>query len=334
MNRNESNRKPYRSFFWPVIIMGVGVIWLLVNMGILPSTNLWILLRLWPVLIILAGLDVLFARRLSFLGALLALLLLGGVIFILINGESLNIEEKPEPMIETISVPLDGAETAHFELDLSTQKTTITALEDSSNLLEAEIGHYGRLDFRVTGEEERWITLQQEGILSLPSLFPLDSEELVWDIGLSPNVPFDLKIDASTGDTEIDLSDILLSNFRFDGSTGANQILLPGSSAEYDVYIKGSTGGIDLVLPRDGDISVRVDGSTGRITFDIPEGADVRVEVLNGGTGNIILPGWISKVEGAQDRDEGIYASDSGETADQRISITIEDIGTGNIVFK
>lgn len=116
MNRNESYQKPYRSFFWPVIIMGVGVIWLLVNLGILPSTNLWILLRLWPVLIILAGLDVLFARRLSFLGALLALLLLGGVIFILINGESLNLGEKPEPIIQSISAPLDDAETAHFEL--------------------------------------------------------------------------------------------------------------------------------------------------------------------------------------------------------------------------
>lgn len=186
----------------------------------------------------------------------------------------------------------------------------------------------------MTGKEEKWITLQQEGILSLPSLFPLDSEELVWDIGLSPNVPFDLKINASTGETEINLSDIILTNLRFDGSTGASQILLPGSSTEYDVYIEGSTGGIDLVLPDDGIITLRVDGSTGRITFDIPEGVDIRIEVLNGGTGNIILPGWISKVEGAPDRDEGIYASDDGETADQRISITIEDIGTGNIVFK
>jgi len=314
--------------------MGVGVIWLLVNLGILPSTNLWILLRLWPILIILAGLDVLFARRLSFLGALLALLLLGGVIFILINGDRLNLGEKPEPIIESISVPLEGAEIAHFELDLSTQKTTIRALQDSTSLVEAEIGHYGRLDFRVTGEEEKWITLKQEGIVSLPSLFSVETEQLVWDIGLSPSVTFDLKINASTGETEINLSDILLSNFRFDGSTGASQILLPESSAEYDVYIEGSTGGIDLVLPRDGDISLRVDGSTGRITFDIPEGVDIRIEVISGGTGNIILPDWISKVDGAQDRDEGVYASDGAEAADQRISVIIEDIGTGNIVFK
>jgi hypothetical protein len=334
MKKDESIRKTYRSFFWPVLLIGVGMIWLLVNLGILPSTNLWILLRLWPVVIILAGLDVLFARRLSLLGALLALLLLGGVIFILINGESLNLEEKPQPIIETISAPLDGAETAHFDLDLSTHKTTIYALEDSPNLVEAEIGHYGRLDFRVTGEEERWITLQQEGILSLPSLFSVETEELVWDIGLSPSVPFDLKVDASTGETLLNLSDILLTNLHFDGSTGASQILLPDSSEDYDVYIEGSTGGIDLVLPTEAGISVRVDGSTGKITFDIPEGVDIRIEVLNGGTGNIILPGWINKVEGVKDRDEGVYASDGAESAGQRISIIIEDIGTGNIVFK
>jgi len=327
------NQKTSRSFFWPVLLIGAGAIWLLVNLGILSTTNLWILLRLWPVLIILAGLDVLFARRLSFLGALLALLLLGGVIFILINGESLNLEEKPEPIIETISVPVDGAATAHFDLDLSTQKTTIYALEDSPNLVEAEIGHYDRLDFRVTGKEERWITLQQEGIVSLPSIFSVENEELIWDIGLSPSIPFDLKVDASTGETQINLSDILLTNLRFDGSTGESQILLPESPAEYDVYIEGNTGAIDIVLPTEGDISVRVEGSTGRITFDIPEGVDIRIEVISGGTGNIILPDWISKVSGAQDRDEGVYASDGAETADQRISIVIEDIGTGNIVF-
>ena len=333
MNRNEFTHKPYRSFFWPVILIGAGLIWLLVNLEILPTTNLWILLRLWPVLIILAGLDVLFTRRLSFLGALLALLLLVGVIFILLNGGQLNLEDAPEPQVESLSVPMADAASAHLDLNLSTQKTTIYALEDSANLLEAEIGHYGKLDFRVTGEEEKWITLKQEGVVSLPALFSPKSEDLMWDIGLSPGVPFDLKVDASTGETQMDLSNVILSNLRFDASTGASKIRLPETIDGYEVFIEGSTGAIDLVLPENGNLILRVDGSTGRITFDIPEGADVRIEVLSGGTGNIILPDWINKVSGAQDRDEGVYAADGTDADDPQISIIIEDVGTGNIVI-
>jgi len=333
MNKSASNHKTYRSFFWPVILLGAGVIWLLVNLGILPTTNLWLLLQLWPVLIILAGLDVLFSRHLSLLGAFLALLLIAGVIFILLNGERLNLEGRPDPQQESFVVPLDDIETAHFDLELSTQDTRITALENTDNLVEAEIGYFGDLDFRVTGEQEKWITLEQEAVVSLPSLFSPVDEELFWNISLSPMVPFDLDVDASTGEADLDLSGILLTNLRFDGSTGASEIRLPESTASYDAYIVGSTGTIDLVLPREGNISLRVDGSTGVITFDIPENLQVRIEVIKGGTGNIILPDWISKVSGAQDRDEGVYVSDGTDADDPQISIIIEDIGTGNIVI-
>jgi len=86
MSKNNDQRNPYHSFFWPVIMLGAGVIWLLVNLSIISTYNLRVLYRLWPVLIILAGLDTLFARRLPLLGALLALLMIGGVIFLLVWG--------------------------------------------------------------------------------------------------------------------------------------------------------------------------------------------------------------------------------------------------------
>jgi hypothetical protein len=235
--------------------------------------------------------------------------------------------------METFSVPRDDVELAHFDLQLSTQKTMIRALSDSTNLIEAEIDYFGDLDFWVTGEEEKWITLQQGGIFSWPSIFLMEDDELTWDIGLSPEVLFDLEVDASTGESDLDLSGISLSNLKFNASTGASQIRLPGSSRAYEVYLEASTGGIDLVLPQEGPLTMRVNGSTGRIRMDIPEGIEVRIEVLNGGTGNLILPDWISKVSGAADRDEGVYASGGADSEDPQLSIIIEDLSTGNIVI-
>jgi len=86
MSEKNEQRNPYHSFFWPVIMLGAGVIWLLVNLNIISTYNLRVLYRLWPILIILAGLDVLFSRKLPLLGALLALLMIAGVILLLVLG--------------------------------------------------------------------------------------------------------------------------------------------------------------------------------------------------------------------------------------------------------
>jgi len=35
----------YRSIFWPILLVGVGVIWLLANLEIIPGWNWWNLWR-------------------------------------------------------------------------------------------------------------------------------------------------------------------------------------------------------------------------------------------------------------------------------------------------
>ena len=51
----------YRSLFWPVVLIGVGVIWLLANLNVIPAGGLWILARFWPLLLVWIGLDILLA---------------------------------------------------------------------------------------------------------------------------------------------------------------------------------------------------------------------------------------------------------------------------------
>jgi len=58
----------------PVILIGLGVVFLLNNLGTL-SWSVWtVIFRLWPVLLVAAGLDLLLGRR-SVWGSLLALVL-------------------------------------------------------------------------------------------------------------------------------------------------------------------------------------------------------------------------------------------------------------------
>ena len=88
MNQNQSSPAPRRApgLFWPVILIGLGVILLLSNLGRLPADPWPLLSRLWPVILIVIGLDILLGRRSVWGGvfsAALALLVIGSVIALL-----------------------------------------------------------------------------------------------------------------------------------------------------------------------------------------------------------------------------------------------------------
>ncbi len=329
-------RKPYRSFFWPVILVAAGVIWLLVNLNMIPTENLWLLFQLWPILIIMAGLDILFARRLPLVGALLGLAVAAGVVYILLSGESLGIQNTAKPQTETFTVEVGNTTSVEFDLNLSIQKTTVHVLNDSANLLEAEIDYAGNINFTESETQEKQIELTQTNFPAWFSwIMPNDEgEPMTWDIGLSPEVPFKLDVDASTGASYFDLSDIQLEELVFDASTGASTIILPPSIEGYDVSIDGSTGNIDLILPEEGNLNLYLEGSTGKITLNLTENAAVQIKVLNGGTGDLYLPEQFSKINGQEDRDEGIYQTNNFENADFQIVITIENISTGDMIIE
>ena len=69
-----SERRRRGSLVGPLILIGLGVVFLLNNLGIL-SWSVWeVIFRLWPILLVAIGLDLLVGRR-STLGSLLALAL-------------------------------------------------------------------------------------------------------------------------------------------------------------------------------------------------------------------------------------------------------------------
>ena len=46
----------HRSFFFPLLLIAAGVVWLLISMNIIPAANLWALTHIWPYLLIVLGL--------------------------------------------------------------------------------------------------------------------------------------------------------------------------------------------------------------------------------------------------------------------------------------
>ncbi|MFH1446871.1 MAG: DUF5668 domain-containing protein, partial [Chloroflexota bacterium] len=151
----------YRSVFWPIILIGVGLVWLLSNLGIIPRENLWLLINMWPVLLVLAGLDLIFARRIPIIGVLLGLGVLVLVVYLLQGGFDQGIDAMPEVKLETFEVSAEGITAADIELNLSTQPVKVFPLADPDKLIEASIGHFSTIDFSAKGTAIKHVILRQ-----------------------------------------------------------------------------------------------------------------------------------------------------------------------------
>lgn len=134
--QEENRNYQYRSLFWPIMLIGVGVFWLLSNLGVLPEVNFRFLLRLWPVALIAIGFDILFARRYPWLGALTGLGAVALVIALVFLAPSLGIEPSGDLKTLNFDEPVGNAQEASITLDLERYPTTVEALVDSNALIE------------------------------------------------------------------------------------------------------------------------------------------------------------------------------------------------------
>ena len=122
------------SLVGPVILIGLGVVFLLNNLGIL-NWSVWdLVIRLWPVLLVAAGLDILIGRR-STLGALsslvLTVVLVAGALWLYAGGMSIVPTGPGQEIIQS----LDGATKAEIVLGPAVGSLHVEALQQVDHLV-------------------------------------------------------------------------------------------------------------------------------------------------------------------------------------------------------
>ncbi len=136
-------RRHYRGgFVWPIILIGAGIVFLLNNLGLV-DWGVWLtLLRLWPVLLIAIGLDLLVGRRFP-LGSLLLALLLVGVLVLAVQGalpQTVTASAVLVDRTETVSQDLQGAERASVGIKFGAGNLNVGSLAGGSKqLIQGEV---------------------------------------------------------------------------------------------------------------------------------------------------------------------------------------------------
>ncbi len=323
---NEERPRRYRSIFWPILLIGVGAFWLLANLGYLPSWQWWQVWRLWPLFLIGIGLDLLFGRRSALTGALVAIVILG-LAGALIFAWGSRGPFAASVTTDTFQEPLSSAASARVVLGPSVGETTVRALSDSPNLFEAEVTHVGDLQYEVSGTAERSIVLRQRSVN-----FDLGmgiEPDLVWTVGLSAQVPLDLRIEGGVGDKVLDLGDLEIRSLEVDADVGDLTLILPATGSAYTARLGGGVGDADLTIEPGADVILDIDGDVGSIVIHLPDGAEARVEA-DTDVGSVELPPGLRQIEGSTEfvGVRGVWETAGYGSAASRILIVFNgDVG-------
>ncbi len=295
--RPTGRRRGYRSLFWPIVLIGVGVLWLMSNVGLIGSENLSVLVRLWPLIFIVVGLDILVGRDSPVLGALIGLAAVALIVALVLVGPSMglagdaNFFGLPVPVGDmemkhgSFVEPVGSAESATVNLDLGWEQAEVYALDRSTSLIDAELDYTGEIRFDVSGERAKTVNLAQResGQIGLGWISTIGQNPL-WSIGLNPDVPMDLHIDVASGSASLDLAELNITALEIEGGSGSAQVGLPATGAGYRAVIDAGSGSFQVDVPQDTQVAMEVSGGSGSFGIDIGSGAavDISSDVASG----------------------------------------------------
>ncbi len=218
----EKKAMSYRSLFWPILLIGIGTLWLLANLEILPDLSWRFFLRLWPLILVVIGLDIIIGRRTPIVGALLALGTVAVLITLALLAPSLNLEPEVEFKTLSFSEPLEGVTSARITLDLERYPTTVDSLSDSKTLIEADLDTYTDVIFNARGAKTKSVSIEPVSDISFDlSWIDLVEKDAEWNILLSPIIPMDLMVDMGSGSATLNLSNLELTDLDINGGSGS-----------------------------------------------------------------------------------------------------------------
>ncbi|NBD36184.1 MAG: hypothetical protein GVY30_09320 [Chloroflexi bacterium] len=261
-----NERHERESIVGPILLIGLGVIFLLNNLGLLAWHSWGTLLRLWPVLLIAWGIELIFGDD-SIWGQIIAAALivaaLAGAVWLTATPSRLGAEQTLE-----ISHPLDDAARATIRLERGAGRIIVDALEDSTDLVEGVAYHLKgekiREDYDKVGNEAIF-TLTSQNLFA--QFTPQSSASPAWELSLNPRPDLTLNADLGVGEFSFDLSDMNLDEVVIDFAVGSTTVTLP-EAGDYTLDIDGAIGQIIIEVPR--GTAVRIDPDTALVGRDFP----------------------------------------------------------------
>lgn len=244
-----------------LFLLIIGLIWLLTNVGVITWSVFASLRVLWPLIIIVVGINIIFRNRavkvITWL-LLLAIVIVYGYFY---EGKPARYGDLAgEKTVIEINDEISSA-----TLDIGLGAINMEIGPGTVNLLEADIGIPGVIQNYKSDRNHAFINFSKHNYVKFKNhksgraVFLLN-KDVIWDL--------DIKTGAVRAD--IDLTDLKVENVEIKGGAGDIDIKLGGRHAETDVKIKGAAMDVTIEVPR--NAGVRIDRSGLAFSIDTENG--------------------------------------------------------------
>jgi hypothetical protein len=258
------------SFVGPILFIGLGTVILLGNLGYLELASWTVFLRLWPVLLIAFGLDILIGHRSiwsAVVGVALGLLLVAGVFWY----ASTLPEARAGIQSEVISQELNGANLADVDLNQIFGELVVRSGAAAGNLIDGEV-QLGRnqtynQDYEVVDGRGTYSLDSSTADAYVPFLNPASS--LAWHLNLTGSIPLSLETNLVVGTQTVDLTGLNLARFDSNVVIGQNTLILSNGS-----LLEGRTSTVigQIVVRVPQDVPLRMRFNTALTGTSLPAG--------------------------------------------------------------
>lgn len=241
---------------FPLVLISLGVVFLLVNLGVLHGISWAQAFRLWPVLVILAGVDLLLRPRSYVIAAVVDVAIIGAALAYLVSGATIG----PSSLAYTLDVPRAGAS----ELDLTVNYgagafslagggAALVAVSSSAQDITRTVDRSGAHASVVVSSDSN-------------ALFGIDGQERRWDVRIPSDVRTAMTLDLGAGRFDIDLSRVRLTRGTINAGASDLTVTLPKPSGDVPVKISSGASSVTIVVPSDVAYSVTTTGVLHSVT--------------------------------------------------------------------
>ncbi|MBN1426821.1 MAG: hypothetical protein JXB07_00455 [Anaerolineae bacterium] len=203
--------------FWPMILIAIGILWLLNNLGIIDVDNIWSIVV--PVVLIALGISILFG---SVIGT-------------------------RATETRSLSIPLEGAEKARLRFSYGAGRMTLRSGARAGELLSGMFGDGVEHKIR---HKDAVLDVQ----LSMPTLisFPFNwsSGDRQWSVDLSNSIALDLALEIGAAEAQLDLTGLRVTDLNLHTGASSTDLRLPAGAGHTRVNIEAGAASIDIHVPQ------------------------------------------------------------------------------------
>jgi hypothetical protein len=258
-------RTRYRSFFWPVLLILIGLIALLVELNVISSDRLYRIADLWPLILIVIGLELITRRALKGVAVDVATILI-----LLIAGAGAIAYVATGPAIPGGTQVLDASgrtgnlKAATVEVDVGAATINVQGNSSlGSDLYRAHIEYSGSKPEVSLDQSTGELRISQQGAFGF-----LGGHRFVLNLEISPSVTWSFQINSGATTTTFKLADVKVGAIEINTGASREDITLGPANGSIPITIDGGAVTAHIHRPAGAQLAAQVSGGAVSLTGD------------------------------------------------------------------